>query len=133
MNPTSQSEASPAIDPIDRVLRSEDPLVPSSGFAASVFEKVQLHASRLATQPAPIPFPWKLAAPGLGVLALVVALLIPFLGEPQRGPSLSVPPVAFLHQISLLTGALERAQAGPALLALAGALFCLGLSRRLAR
>ena len=48
-------------DPIDRILASEDPILPSSGFLTSVMERVQ-EESRL---PAPIPFPWKRAVPGI--------------------------------------------------------------------
>jgi len=55
-------------DDIDRVLSSEDSIVPSSGFTASVMERVR----RDAETPPPIPFPWKRALPGLvsGVGAL---------------------------------------------------------------
>lgn len=52
---------------IDETLASEEALVPSSGFLASVMERVENEA----TTPAPIPFPWKRAIPGFA-LALVV-------------------------------------------------------------
>jgi hypothetical protein len=48
-------------DPIDRILALEEPILPSSGFLASVMERVQ-EESRT---PAPIPFPWKRAIPGI--------------------------------------------------------------------
>jgi len=49
---------SSAIDPI---LAGEEELIPSSGFLASVMERVQDEARA----PAPIPFPWKRAVPGI--------------------------------------------------------------------
>jgi len=52
---------------IDETLASEEALVPSSGFLASVMERVEHEA----TTPAPIPFPWKRAIPGFA-LALAV-------------------------------------------------------------
>jgi hypothetical protein len=51
----------PPVDHIDHILASEPPLVPSSGFLASVMEAVQDEALK----PAPIPFPWKRAVPGI--------------------------------------------------------------------
>ena len=48
-------------EPIDRILSSEDTLLPSSGFAAAVMERI--HEESVA--PAPIPFPWKRIAPGI--------------------------------------------------------------------
>ena len=60
---------------IDAALRAEhDSILPSSGFADAVMFAVQSEA------PAPIPFPWKRAIPGMiaaaGALALLVALLV---------------------------------------------------------
>lgn len=46
---------------IDAVLVGEEPLIPSSGFLASVMESVQ----REAAAPPLIPFPWKRAVPGI--------------------------------------------------------------------
>jgi hypothetical protein len=48
-------------DPVDRILASEEPILPSSGFLASVMGRVE-EESRV---PAPIPFPWKRAIPGI--------------------------------------------------------------------
>jgi len=53
---------------IDRILVSEDALVPSSGFAAAVMERVREEAAA----PAPIPFPWKRVAPGAAVAAVAL-------------------------------------------------------------
>ncbi len=43
----------------DRIM-SEEEILPSSGFAASVMDAVR----REAAAPPPIPFPWKRALPG---------------------------------------------------------------------
>lgn len=56
-------------DDLDRILSTEQEIVPSSGFVTSVMDAVR----RDAMTPPPIPFPWKCALPGLcaAVLALV--------------------------------------------------------------
>jgi hypothetical protein len=48
-------------DPIDRVLSTDEQLVPSSGFASAVMERVREEAAA----PPPIPFPWRRALPGI--------------------------------------------------------------------
>lgn len=48
---------------IDRMLASEEALIPSSGFLASVMESIREQAA----VPPPIPFPWKRALPGLAL------------------------------------------------------------------
>lgn len=58
---------------LDKALASEqDGILPSSGFAGSVMTAI----AHDAVAPAPIPFPWKRALPGIAVAALVFALLI---------------------------------------------------------
>lgn len=57
---------------LDRILSEREEIVPSSGFTSSVMEAVQQEAA----MPAPIPFPWKWALPGLAVCVLLVAGLI---------------------------------------------------------
>ncbi len=70
---------------LDRIL-TEDGIVPSAGFTASVMEAVQ----RQATVPPPIPFPWRRALPGLVaaccVLGLLVTGLIGFVRAPGADP-----------------------------------------------
>ena len=59
----------------DRLLSSEEQIVPSPGFADAVMQAVR----REAAAPPPISFPWKCALPGLvlaGSLALAL-LLVP--------------------------------------------------------
>jgi hypothetical protein len=45
---------------------------PSSGFAASVMERVREEAA--AASPSPIPFPWRRAVPGLCMAVLAIAV-----------------------------------------------------------
>ena len=63
--PVKGGVESDPIDQIDRILASEDPILPSSGFLASVMERVE-EESRA---PVPIPFPWKRAVPGIVLAA----------------------------------------------------------------
>jgi hypothetical protein len=56
---------------LDMALASEEEILPSSGFLASVMERVQEEAAR-AVAPTPIPFPWQRAIPG--VLLTLAAL-----------------------------------------------------------
>jgi hypothetical protein len=57
---------------MDRILSSNDEILPSSGFAVSVMDAVR----REAAAPPPIPFPWKRALPGVvaGAIALLLVL-----------------------------------------------------------
>lgn len=52
---------------IDAILAAEEPLIPSSGFLSSVMDRVHQEAAA----PAPIPFPWKRAIPGIALAAAV--------------------------------------------------------------
>jgi len=56
---------------LDEMLASESEIVPSSGFLSAVMERVKEEASA----PAPIPFPWKRALPGLALVAGVFGWL----------------------------------------------------------
>ena len=56
----------------DRILSSEEPIVPSSGFANAVMQAVR----REAATPPPISFPWKWALPGLGLTGLLVVVIL---------------------------------------------------------
>jgi hypothetical protein len=57
------------LEDLDRILVSEDPLAPSSGFAARVMEAVE----ESATIPLPLPFPWGPFALGVAACVLGVA------------------------------------------------------------
>ena len=65
MNRTKTNPIEATNTEIDRILATEQPLVPTSGFLASVMERVREEAAA----PAPIPFPWKRALPGMVVAA----------------------------------------------------------------
>ena len=113
-------------DPIDRILASEEPILPSSGFLASVMERVQ-EESRA---PAPIPFPWKRAVPGIllatgtfgwGAYAFIreaiPSLRSPATTQPQLSTALQVPIehaawIAFALAVSLLSWKLSRRLSG---------------------
>ncbi len=69
MKPGKQLAAN---DTIDRILGAVVPLIPSSGFLASVMERVREEA----IAPQPIPFPWKRAIPGIVLAAGTVSWLI---------------------------------------------------------
>jgi hypothetical protein len=115
---------------IDRLLATEEALLPSSGFLASVMERVQQEAAL----PPPVPFPWKWAVPevllasgvfGWGSFELVhlggSALDLSALNLLTRG-SLQLP-AAFVAPVE---------QAGWVALALSVSLLCWIFSRRLA-
>jgi hypothetical protein len=53
---------------LDNILANEPQLIPSSGFLASVMERVEEESAA----PPPIPFPWKRAIPGMIVAAGVL-------------------------------------------------------------
>lgn len=67
MNQTKIENTQTPLSSIDSILASEEELIPSSGFLASVMDRVHNEART----PAPIPFPWKRAVPGV-VLAVGV-------------------------------------------------------------
>jgi len=50
---------------LDRILAGDEEVVPSSGFAAAVMERVRDEAAA----PQPIPFPWKRIAPAIVLIA----------------------------------------------------------------
>lgn len=81
------------MEKLDRILASEEHLVPSSGFAASVMGRVR----EVSVEPEPIPFPWKRALPGIliaaaGLVWCVVQLVRMALAAPL---SLNVPALQF--------------------------------------
>jgi hypothetical protein len=109
---------------IDRILAGEEELIPSSGFLASVMERVEEEA----VAPPPIPFPWKRAIPGIVLTAGVfgwgaVELIRAGLPEMNSLPPLQLPAalvapaeqagwVAMALGVSLLSWLLARRLAG---------------------
>ncbi len=125
MNRTQRNNSEMDSSPIDNILATEEELIPSSGFLASVMERVQEEART----PAPIRFPWKRAVPGI-LLAAGVFGWGAF--EFIRQAVLAVPTITFTPpQFSI---AVERPleQAGWVALALVVSLVSWLLSRRLA-
>lgn len=118
-------------DPLDQVLLTEDLLLPSSGFAASVMERIEVEAAT----PAPIPFPWKRGLPGLAGLLVCLYFLYRLASATLVAAShVSATPVdwmRWLHSGST-PAVILRTQAAPALLAILGAWLCVLLCNRLA-
>ena len=120
---TNKSEIAPGT--INRILASDEELIPSSGFLASVMERVQEEAR----MPAPIPFPWKRAVPGI-VLAAGV-----FGWGAVEFVRLAIPAAkATVFSMPRVSAAVERPleQAGWVALALGVSLVSWMLSRRIA-
>jgi hypothetical protein len=124
---------------LDAALRSDrDQILPSSGFADSVLAAVSAEAGA----PAPIPFPWKRALPGLigasaAALALAVTLIAALVRAHAAARALSargfsLPAGRGFDLAPLLRGA-AHADALWILFALAIPLLCLLLMRRLLR
>jgi hypothetical protein len=115
---------------IGHILAAEEKLIPSSGFMASVMERVRQEAAL----PPPIPFPWTWAVLGILLVGGVLgfgAFEIVRLGL----PSFRVPA---LHSFALISAQLPAAFVGPVekvgwvVLALGVSLLCWLFSRRLA-
>jgi len=125
MNRTKTNPIEATNTEIDRILATEQPLVPTSGFLASVMERVREEAAA----PAPIPFPWKRALPGMVVAAGILGAgafefvrhALPAAGELTLAvPQISVVALRPLEQV------------GWVVLALGASLFSWMLSKRLA-
>ncbi len=74
-------------DELDRMLSTQDEIVPSSGFVMSVMDAVRNEAA--ASEPTPFPpiaFPWLRALPMFIALAAVLAMLIAGFVELARTP-----------------------------------------------
>jgi len=116
---------------IDRILASEEPLIPSSGFLGSVLERVREEAAA----PPPIPFPWKRAIPAVLFTAGIfgwaafelVRLGLPAAGSLADAGSVSL---AMPHLSAVAVQPFEPA--GWVALALGTSLFSWLLARRLA-
>ena len=92
---------------LDRILTAEEELVPSSGFVASVMERVREEAAA----PAPIPFPWKRVVPGAVVAVGGVAWIgVEVVRQAARSlPDLRASGASPLHLPLQMTGTLEDA------------------------
>jgi hypothetical protein len=132
-----------APDNLDRILLTEDTLLPSSGFTASVMEAIHERAAAPSSMSDPIPFPWKRAIPGVAALAIAIAILVRLIVTTLRSADSTAQiawPIAWpawLHLNLSFNSSVDwsrflRVQAGPALLALAGSWACVAVCRRLA-
>jgi hypothetical protein len=125
MNPTKAVDSEAKLTEIDRILAAEEPLIPTSGFLASVMESVREEAAA----PQPIPFPWTRFVPGILVATGVLswgALKMIRQGLPEMQSVSLAPP-------HLPAAAIQSAeQAGWVALALGISLLSWLLSRRLA-
>ncbi|WP_263350947.1 hypothetical protein [Acidicapsa acidisoli] len=117
-------------DNLDKILLTQDTLLPSSGFAQSVLDAIQQESAA----PAPLPFPWKFALPGLALLFIACVAGLWFLYTALRTTSLpssiAIDLPAWLPS-NAVNATLLRTQAVPALLAIAGSWGCVWLCRRL--
>jgi len=112
---------------LDRILSSEDDLIPSSGFVSSVMEAVRQES----VTPPPISFPWKHAMPGLAGLAVTLGWIVRG-GMMQPGqPAVGQVPLPALFTTILETA--TRFDAGWVLLTLLLTWVLVKFSVRLAR
>lgn len=125
MNQIRNDNRQPEFDTMDGILASEEELFPSSGFTASVMDRIQEEART----PAPIRFPWKRAIPGIvltaGVFGWGAVVFVRQAIPAVRAFSFTEP------QVSIPTGG-HFEEAGWIALALAISAVSLLLCRRLA-
>ena len=125
MNRTKTDPIETSHTEIDRILATEETLLPSSGFLASVMERVREEAAA----PAPIPFPWKRALPGMvvaaGILGAGAFEFVRHALPPAGELTLAVPQISVVALRPL-------EQVGWVVLALGASLFSWMLSKRLA-
>ena len=112
------------LDAIERIVAAEEELIPSSGFLATVMERVRDEAAA----PPPIPFPWMRALPGL----VLVAGVIGWTGFEMAHTSLSAVREVSFTQLNLAAAGRALEPAGWVALALAASLLSWLFSRRLA-
>jgi hypothetical protein len=126
MNRTETDRPEIDLNSIDPILAAEEPLLPSSGFLASVMERVREEA----VAPPPIPFPWKRALPGMTLLvgvfgwgffefvrgglptAAAVSVAIPHLSASEMQTLEQAGWVGFALGVSLLSWLLSRRLVG---------------------
>jgi len=89
---------------LDRILGGEEELVPSSGFVASVMDRVRQESAA----PEPFPFPWKRALPGMIVVG--VGLVWCLVQLVRMGIAEAKTPVLIaVHPAALITPQIESA------------------------
>lgn len=110
------------LDTIERILATQEELVPSSGFVSAVMERVHQESAALP----PIPFPWKRAIPGI---ALATGLFGWSAFEMLRHASTMTVSTATIHLSTAAISSLEST--GWVTLALAASWFGWRISSRL--
>jgi len=123
--PETTNDAQSRSEKIEKILAREEELIPSSGFLASVMERIEDEV----VAPPPIPFPWKRAVPGMTLAACVFgwgAVELVRLGVPAAS-RFSLPAI---HVTAAFTRPVE--QAGWVALALGVSLISWLVSKRMA-
>jgi hypothetical protein len=98
MKPAKMNFGTEQAENLDRILASEEGLVPSSGFVGSVMDRVRLESAA----PEPLPFPWKRALPGMivvGVALVWCAVQLVRMGIAEA----KTPVLITLHPAALMT------------------------------
>jgi hypothetical protein len=114
-------------DHLDRILSKEPEIIPSSGFAVSVMDAVR----RETEAPPPIPFPWKLAMPGLcGAGVVIVWVFVVAITLLIHGPAPQPVPTELLTLFDSISRDWNTAGANWIVLALALSLVSVKLSLR---
>jgi hypothetical protein len=124
MKPEKADSATEQITNLDRILASDEELAPSSGFVASVMDRVRQEAA----VPEPIPFPWRRALPGMilvGVGLVWCLVLLVRMGIAEA----KTPVLIAMHPAALMTPQVESA--GWIAAALATSLLSWLLARRM--
>jgi len=112
---------------LDRILSKDQEILPSSGFVNSVMDSVR----REALTPAPIPFPWKRALPGLASVVVSLGLLLIVGGAAfTRGIATPSQPLALPFAYDRILEAARTIRAGWIVLALLLSLVSAKLSIR---
>ncbi|HEX7286459.1 MAG TPA: hypothetical protein VF532_09765 [Candidatus Angelobacter sp.] len=101
-------------DELKRILQEEE-ILPSSGFTASVMDAVR----REAQAPAPIPFPWARALPGMVVAGLTLVAVLVFSAVQLTGDAATTPvPPGWTASVDSISQTAMRMGAPWAILAL---------------
>jgi hypothetical protein len=113
-------------DDLDRILSSQQEIIPSSGFVDAVMDAV-----RRESEAPPMPFPWKRALPGLfaacfTLVSVLVAAITPF----TRGTPTRVLPTGLLSALDLILQAWQTIGGNWIALALIVSLASVKLSMR---
>ena len=115
-------------DELERILSRQADIVPSSGFADRVMDAVR----REASEPSPIPFPWKRALPTLAVgLIMLVAMIAAIIRSSGRPTPVEPDRAGLLTVVARALDSANMYGVGWILLAMLVTLACVTLSMRL--